>query len=264
MKNILFLGRDQTTIHIANFLWNKESINKIIIADTNEDLFRINKNDYQIIIIPLRGITKDGVIPSLFENLIIDNDWFKDLSKETMIFTPSPHPMLNGCNIISYINYNDVNNDLNNITVSCILNVINNVRHDNICIIGYNEITKILMHYLSDTRFNIGINSIFDWLQVGSMGINTCNKKSFSDVIANSDIVINTVNEQSIDEDMLCSMHSSYFIDMAGYPYGCDKQLLQKYRIPHLDIWDLYEMNLPYHFGKSLSRKISSINNGKH
>ncbi len=256
MANILFLGRDQTTIHIAHYL--KEQKYNITIVDTNADLCHTNQGNYQTIIIPLRGINNNYVIPSLFEDLYLNETWFQNLHEEVNIFIPySPsiiNTVINSTHITSYLNY-DQKTEENNIIIACILTAIHNLPQDSVCMIGYNEITRKLMSYLDKSKLHIGINCLFDWLQVPNIGFHIANNQKLKEVINHSNIVINTTDEHSIDPNFIVTPNNVYFLDLANYPYD-DNDYLNQMHLPHLNVWDICELHAPYHFGKTLGKTI--------
>ncbi len=262
MINILFLGRDLTTIHIANYLKSKANIDKITIIDTNSDLAYTNEQKYQIIVLPLRGITNENIVPSLFEDLYLNKEWFQNLNPKSKIFVPNTNNIISKyidkSRLVTYLQYNNTNSEENNIITNNILTTINHLPKDHICVIGYNEITKMLMYNLPHSQFNIGINSIFDWLQVPlpAIAFNTCHKMLLTNIIQNSDIVINTLNEHSITKNMISDPNHTYFIDLANYPYHSKRDIFIAPKLPHLNIWDLCELHSPYRFGKTLGKTI--------
>ncbi len=267
MKNILFLGRDLMSAHMAMELKDKYYINKIKIIDTNDDLLKLNFNDFDIFVLPITGITDDGIIYSIYDDLFVNKDMFKNLDGYKILFANNESLFWKNCpnnlKIITYNNDYKLQEEKNFLTANAIFNIIAKMNAKNLCFLGYNHLVNLIMNWGYNFNYRVGVNDIYQLLRLKEVGFYISDTLKLNQVIRQSDLVINTISEHILTENALKDNEDVFILDISDYPYGVSDEVLKTGLINYHFEPYLFEKNSPYQMGKILAKKIlkDSINN---
>ena len=159
---------------------------------------------------------------------------------------------LNG-NVESFLDDKEIVLENQLITVDGIMNRIKNIDKIIICILGYGNIgSKLYDRLESDYKVVVGVKE--DEVGFIKNSFSTSNKKDLEYFLISSDLIINTVPSNIIDEDILNKI-TGYFLDIASYPYGINEKDRNKYKFKY----DLYSSipskYAPLKAGKVLLKK---------
>lgn len=244
--NILFLGGDKRYLPIILELSPKNNID--LVGYNTVDIIgnKINNNSiefskYDIIILPMNGIKENMKINSLDGEIEIVNNELKKISSKCMIFTgliTNPILAINSKNIISFLDDKEIKDFINDITVEGILEKIKDKSNNKICILGYGNIGQRLYKKLNQEEIDIVVGEIDETkLKSGLKIFDTKDISEFTKQTMDSDIIINTVPSNILSENIAKNIsEKTYILDVASYPHGIDKCLLDKYTLNY----DLY------------------------
>lgn len=244
--NILFLGGDKRYLPIILELSPKNNID--LVGYNTVDIIgnKINNNSiefskYDIIILPMNGIKENMKINSLDGEIEIVNNELKKISSKCMIFTgliTNPILAINSKNIISFLDDKVIKDFINDITVEGIIEKIKDKSNKKICILGYGNIGHRLYKKLNQEEIDIVVGEIDEnKLKSGLKIFNTKDISEFIKQTMDSDIIINTVPSNILSENIVKNIsEKTYILDVASYPHGIDKCLLDKYTLNY----DLY------------------------
>ena len=230
---ILFIGYDARYKYLINELNKKYEIDTLgygndISVDNN------SINNYDIVVLPMRGIcNNDYVTKDLFNNYkgVIYTGLTKGLKGD----------------VESFLSDKDILDENTKITVDGILDRIKNINKFIICILGYGNIGSKLYDILKDSyKVLVGVDKKY-----GIEGeFLTSDKKDLEYRLTSSDLIINTIPNHIIDEDILNKMRG-YFLDIASSPYGIDINKANNYKFKY----DLYS-SIPSKYAPDRAGKI--------
>ena len=156
-------------------------------------------------------------------------------------------------NVESFLDDKEICFENTMITVDGIMDRIKDIDKVIICILGYGNIgSKLYDRLVSDYKVIVGVKD----KEVGCVNnsFSTSNKKDLEYYLTSSDLIINTVPINIIDEDILNKI-TGYFLDIASYPYGINEKDRDKYNFKY----DLYSSipskYAPLKAGKVLLKK---------
>lgn len=260
MKNVLFLGRDLMSAHMAMELKDKYNIDKVKIVDTNDDLKKIKFNEFDIIILPIRGITNEGIIHSIYEDLVIKKEMFDNLNGKKIIFVNNNNQFLKDCSnnldIITYNNDYKLQEEKDFLVADAIFSIMAKEKCKNICILGYDHLAKLVMSLGQNFKYRVGVNDIYQLLKLENMGFNLSDTLKLNQIIHQSDLVINTISGHVLTENALKDNEDVYILDVSDYPYGVSDEVLDTRMINYHFEPYLFEKHAPYQMGKILTHKI--------
>ena len=128
----------------------------------------------------------------------------------------------------------EINTKNNQITVDGIMEYIKDIDKSSICILGYGCIGKMLYERLAKDYFVIvGVKDHMRFNNKSGIYFITSNKKHLKMNLENSSLIINTVPQNIITEDIVPNI-KGHILDIASSPYGIDQKLVKKY---HLDYY---------------------------
>lgn len=260
VKNVLFLGRDLMSAHMAMELKDKYNIDKVKIVDTNDDLRKIKFNDFDIFILPIRGITDDGIIHSIYEDLVIKKEMFDNLSSKKILFVNNSNQFLNNLSdkvdIITYNNDDKLQEEKDFLVADAIFSIMAKERCKNIGILGYDHLAKLVMGLGQNFKYRVGVNDIYQLLELENIGFYLSDTLKLNQIIHQSDLVINTISGHILTENALKDNEDVYILDVSDYPYGVSDEVLNTGMINYHFEPYLFEKHAPYQMGKILTRKI--------
>lgn len=243
---ILFIGYDARykvvidTLKIKNDVYTLgyEDIANVGVGNLN------NINEYDIVVLPMSGI-KNGSA----SNIKVDSSIFDNYNG--IIYTGIKKGLRG--NVESFLDDKEICFENTMITVDGIMDRIKDIDKVIICILGYGNIgSKLYDRLVSDYKVIVGVKD----KEVGCVNnsFSTSNKKDLEYYLTSSDLIINTVPINIIDEDILNKI-TGYFLDIASYPYGINEKDRDKYNFKY----DLYSSipskYAPLKAGKVLLKK---------
>ena len=243
---ILFIGYDARykvvidTLKIKNDVYTLgyEDIDNVGVGNLN------NINEYDIVVLPMSGI-KNGSA----SNIKVDSSIFDNYNG--IIYTGIKKGLRG--NVESFLDDKEICFENTMITVDGIMDRIKDIDKVIICILGYGNIgSKLYDRLVSDYKVIVGVKD----KEVGCVNnsFSTSNKKDLEYYLTSSDLIINTVPINIIDEDILNKI-TGYFLDIASYPYGINEKDRDKYKFKY----DLYSSipskYAPLKAGKVLLKK---------
>ena len=239
--NILVLGCDERYRVVIDYLNKKNCVECIGFKEYKQgNLDDINK--YDMIILPMNGLN----------TFKLNKTTINQIKDDCIIYTGIKPVELKDKQVISFIDDNDINLENNKITVDGIINNIKDKKMDNICILGYGCIGKLLYKELKE-KYNVvlGVNKIPNNKEPFFF---TNNHKALSYNLKHADLIINTVPQNIISEDIIPFI-KGYVLDIASYPYGINQDLLKKYHLNYYLYSSIPAKHDPKRAGKILLKK---------
>ena len=238
---ILVLGSDDRYKIVIDHLSKKHCVKNIGINDYKQG--NINNIDkYDMIILPMNGLN----------TFKLSKDTINKIRDDCIIYTGIKPVELKDKKVISFMDDNDINLENNKITVDGIMDNIKDKPKNNICILGYGCIGKMLYEKLKD-KYNVvlGVNKIPN---NNEQFFFTNEYPQLSYNLIHSDLIINTVPHNIIPEDIIPYI-KGYVLDIASYPYGIDQELLKKYNLNYYLYSQIPAKYDPKSAGKILLKK---------
>lgn len=229
---ILILGGDERYNILINGLKLNHDVDSFGFNDSI-NLEDIDIKKYNVVILPVSGISNNYEIKTLNGLKKLDNDFFKYASGNLIIYTgivnDTLKSMINGRNLISFLADEKVNNENNDITVDGIINELEKYDFNNICILGYGNIGKRLDEKLKGYNLVFGIKEYSDYCTLKGKCFYTCNPNTMKIAFAESDCIINTVPQNIITKEMLEGCKAK-IIDVSSFPYGASKEVRESFK----------------------------------
>lgn len=243
---ILFLGKDDRYEILIETLKLKYQIYTIgydhkigVERGSFKDL-----NLYDIIVLPMSGIKNDRAGNVILPGNVLD-------TYKGVIYT-GRRDGLKG-NVESFLDDEEIVKENTNITVDGIMHKIRNVNKDSICILGYGNIGKKLYDKLKDNYLVI-VGVPREQKGIINDSFVTSNKDDLKKALVNSKLIINTVPDRIIDEDILKKISGS-FLDIASYPYAIDQAKIYDYPFEYQLYSSIPSKFAPDRAGKILLKK---------
>lgn len=243
---ILFLGKDDRYEILIETLKLKYQIYTIgydhkigVERGSFKDL-----NLYDIIVLPMGGIKNDRAGNVILPGNVLD-------TYNGVIYT-GRRDGLKG-NVESFLDDEEIVKENTNITVDGIMHKIRNVNKDSICILGYGNIGKKLYDKLKDNYLVI-VGVPLEQKGIIKDSFVTSNKCDLKKALVNSKLIINTVPDRIIDEDILKKINGS-FLDIASYPYAIDQAKIYDYPFEYQLYSSIPSKFAPDRAGKILLKK---------
>ena len=241
--NILFLGGDTRYIYMAQELSNNHLVsmigfNSIFVNNkiNKEKIVFLNLNNYDVIILPMNGINDNMEIKSLDGQIKLNYDIFNSI-KDTCIFfsglrTKNVISLIPNSQIISFLDDENVTKQNNHLTCLGILDNINKINYNSVCILGYGNIGKEVYKLLEDKNIKtfIGLSPYDEQNLKLNNSFFISDEAKMIDAFKNYDIVINTIPSNIISENVI-KQSSCYILDIASSPHGISQDLIKKYNI---------------------------------
>lgn len=239
---ILILGGDKRYLPIIKYFNdNKHQVDTVGfegLSNCNININDINISKYEIIILPVGGINNDFSINTINGKLPLPDGLFDNLNDNVIIFTGLITDNVIKCipdkKIISFLNDDEVKEKNNDVTIEGIIDDIKNKKKEYICILGYGNIGKKLYNMLVDMGIDVvvGVIDENDYIDLNGRGFYTTDEIMFESVLEGSDVVINTVPKNILNEKLISNISNEcYILDIASYPHGIDQNLVQKYNL---------------------------------
>lgn len=243
---ILFLGKDdryEILIETLKLKYQIYTIGYDYKVGVERGSFK-DINLYDIIVLPMSGIKNDRAGNVILPGNILD-------TYKGVIYT-GRRDGLKG-NVESFLDDEEIVKENTNITVDGIMHKIRNVNKDSICILGYGNIGKKLYDKLKDNYLVIvGVPKEQEGIINDSFV--TSNKGDLTKALVNSKLIINTVPDRIIDEDILKKISGS-FLDIASYPYAIDQAKIYDYPFEYQLYSSIPSKFAPDRAGKILLKK---------
>ena len=237
--HILILGQDPRFSILEYELKKRHNVD--ISCDINIDILK-----YNIIILPMKGITDDNVIELL-----------KGSKEDVVIYTGLKNNLENlNRKVISFFDDNKIKEENDNLTVAGIIDYIKDIKHDKICLLGYGHIGKKLFQLLKEKIWSIGIIEKRDKQELGSIAFYTTDKKIMEEKLSESDLIINTVPNNIITEEV-CNNLKTPILDIASKPYGISREIVDKYHLNYYLYSGIPGKYDPIRAGKILLKKFN-------
>ena len=236
---LLILGQDPRFSILYEELRKKYEVD--ISNNINIDILK-----YNIIILPMKGITDDNVIELL-----------KGSKEDVVIYTGLKNNLENlNRKVISFFDDNKIKEENDNLTVAGIIDYIKDIKHDKICLLGYGHIGKKLFQLLKEKIWSIGIIEKRDKQELGSIAFYTTDKKIMEEKLSESDLIINTVPDNIITEEV-CNNLTTPILDIASKPYGISREIVDKYHLNYYLYSGIPGKYDPIRAGKILLKKFN-------
>lgn len=237
--HILIFGQD------PRFSVIEKELSKKYKVDISNNL-NIDLTKYDIIILPMTGI-KDKK----------DIELLKHSRNDVTIYTGLKNNLesLNK-NVISFLDDQKIIEENNSITVAGIIDYISKNKSDKICILGYGNIGKKLYKKLQNKILGVGIIKLLDKIELGDIAFYTSDHLRMLQILNKSDLIINTVPENIITEDIAQYLDTKV-LDIASYPYGVNKDIVEKYKLDYYLYSGIPGKYDPERAGKILLKKFN-------
>lgn len=262
--NVLFIGGDNRYITIIeDFIEKNYNIDLLGYSkiEFNKNVRNINKLEikkYDLIILPISGIDKDFNIKSMDGIIKINKEIFKNISNTVVLTGIITDSIKDLKNLTSFFEDEEVKKANNTITVNGIMDDLSKKNKKSLCILGYGNIGKELYKKLNkeDVNIKIGVIDSNYFNQLKENAFYTNDIEQFKTILNNSDVIINTVPENILDEYLVKDI-KGYILDIASYPHGISSEIVEKYNLNYnlyLGIPSKYD---PINSGKILLKKIN-------
>ena len=237
---ILFLGYDARYEIVINTLKNKYDVYTVgyeVYEGVKKGKID-NLNIYDIVVLPIRGVKS-------LKEYNVDNNILKDY--KGVIYTGIKDGIEN--NVVSFLDDDEICLENTLISVEGIIDKIKNIKKDVICILGYGKIGSRLYNILKDKyKVYIGVKNKDD-LNLENSYL-TSDQEKMKDVFLKCDLIINTVPDHIISEDILKS-YKGKFLDIASYPYAIDQESINNYPFTYQQY-----LSIPSKYDKNRAGKI--------
>lgn len=160
--NILFLGGDKRYKYMMRELEETDSVHQIgfDMESPNiheENIESLDLSKFDVILFPINGLSDSIEVKSEKGMISLSEDIFKNLDKDTLVFTGLKTKKLLELipeeQIISFLDDEEVENKNNNLTVEGTIDDIRDRKNDSICILGYGNLGKELYLRLNRCRY---------------------------------------------------------------------------------------------------------------
>lgn len=280
---IIILGGDTRYLEIIENLSKKHNVTLVGYKNTyindlvkNIDISGVFIEKYDVIIFPINGVMDKNLVGCRFNNnpIKLPEDFLVNTKEKVLIF--SGIPTTNLTNMLEQANRkctylmkdNEVIKQNAVPTVEGIIaDVINNtektINDSNVLVFGYGNIGSLLTTYLIKLGANVTVSIIEqkDENILNNIGIKnfySCNKKDLITEISKTDIIINTVPETVINDNLIRYINkNAYVLDIASHPYGFDQEVLAEYFIKSKLYLGIPGKVAPITSGKILTKKIN-------
>lgn len=161
--NILFLGGDKRYEYMIKALSSKHFVSHVgfdILENSicENNLNSLNLSNFDIVLLPITGINQKMEIKTLKGTITLPEKLFYKLrDKSRPIFftglkTDKLLELIPSSQIISFLDYEEVKDVNDELTVLGTIDSIKNRKSDTICILGYGKLGKELYWRLLDSR----------------------------------------------------------------------------------------------------------------
>lgn len=239
-------------IFIQILIWGQDPRFKVLETelkikhdvDLSNDL-NVDIKKYDMIILPMKGVNDKEKIELL-----------KNSREDVIIYTGLKNNLekLNR-NIVSFLDDGEIKEANNNITVDGIIDYVKKNKSDKICLLGYGNIGKKIYQRLQDKIVGVGIIKLLDKIELGDIAFYTSDYMKMIQALNNSDLVINTVPENIIT-DQIAEFLDTKILDIASSPYGVSKKVVDKYNLDYYLYSGIPGKYDPNKAGKILLKKI--------
>ena len=185
----------------------------------------------------MTGISDNLEIRTLSGSLQVSKTWLQSINPDAIIYTGLITPIMKKYfrknPLISFLEDEEVRRENNLLTKEGIMQNIKNHKKDNICILGYGHIGKLLYEELKNYQVRVGIKEQKDKNELGNIAFYTDNIQQKRKILAESDLIINTVSEPIVDKEDI-ENSKAYFLDIASKPYGIreeNRKYCQNYKL---------------------------------
>lgn len=267
---ILVLGGDKRYIYLMNNL----NINTTCIGFDKKDLKEdisvkklddINTYDYDIIILPILGINEDLKIKTLKGNITFDPSILTHCKSNTVFYTgvinDKMKELFKGKKLISFLHDKEVNKANDVLTLEGVIDHVKDKDINNVTILGFGNLGSKMAVLFSKYNIKIGTDDKTLANVFNDKFFLTTNKEEMLSSFKNSDLIINTVPKNIIEEECLKNT-KGYVLDIASYPYGIDKNISKNYDC-YFQYASIPSKYAPDKAGMILSKKIKRDLRGK-
>ena len=247
--NVLFFGKDDRYDVLIDHLSKNNNVE--CIGYRNRKVGNIsNLSKYDMIILPMYGIKNNKI-----DNIEITDNMINSIKDDCIIYTGIIPEQLKDKRVISFMEDEQIKKENDLITVDGIMEHIKKLNKSSICILGYGHIGKLLYERLKKDYFTIvGVRNHSSFENNSGIYFLTSNQKHLKINLENSSLIINTVPDNIITED-LCPNIKGYILDIASYPYGIDLNLVSKYHLNYYLYSSIPSKYDPKRAGKVLLKK---------
>lgn len=270
--NVLFLGGDKRYLSIISELGKNNNIdlvgyNSVDIIGNKISKNSINFSKYNMIVLPMSGINNKIIVKSLEGDIEIAKEKLHEISENCIVFTgliTEPILEMNSRNIISFLDDKGIKDFNNEITVEGIIDNIKERNGKKICIIGYGNIGQRIYNTLKKENLDIVVGEIEkSKIELIKKSFSTNDMSEFAKQVSSSDIIINTVPKNILSEFIVKNISKeTYILDIASYPHGIDKDLVDKYNLDYYLYLGIPGKYSPEKSGNVLMKKIKAIIGG--
>ena len=232
--HVLCWGNDPRYQILSKELRKKYDVD--LIADLNVDIKK-----YDIIVLPMKGVSDSD-----FLNLLKE-------SKETVTIYTGVVGKLCDINrqVVSFLDDDEIRNQNDDLTVDGIMDYLNNIKYQKVCILGFGHIGRKLYNKLIDYKdVMVGVILKNDKEELMEYGFYTTDVNRMANVFNNSDIIINTVPAHIISNRISENLQTP-ILDIASYPHGIDSSIVQKNKLDYY----LY-LGIPGKYNPDMAGKI--------
>lgn len=282
--NCLILGGDKRYLEIINdfvkkgygvdIVGYKDKIDGTKKIEYNE----ININKYDLILLPVNGVSNNFVIKAQ-EEFQIDINFFDNVKKDCLIFSGINSKCLNEMISRSKLNVTFLMSDKNVIkenAISTVEGIISDIivntditiNNSKIMVIGYGNIGSYLVDILKGLNAEV-YASIIDEKDKQTLNkkqikhVFSSNENEMQKILPSMDIIINTVPSLVLNDNYINYIKKScYVLDISSYPHGIDQKYLNEQNIKNKIYLGIPSIVAPKTAGKTLLKKINYIVGG--
>ncbi len=238
--NILFLGGDKRYKFMMCNLAKKHSVHQIGFSNMTDNIYtddisKININDFDVILFPISGINDEGNIKTENGMIHLPDNIFSNLKDNVKIFTGLKTQKLLELipekNIVSFLDFKEVEEINNDLTVEGVIADIKDKVKDIVCILGYGKLgKKLYLKFLEEGIQPFVISRPKELIYTDKIkNYYPLSSQNVIEIFKICDMVINTIPYNIIPEEALIVDNKPYILDIASYPYGIDSDIVKKY-----------------------------------
>ncbi|WLV25809.1 dipicolinic acid synthetase subunit A [Aciduricibacillus chroicocephali] len=260
-KDIVLIGYDQ--------------LDQSYAGAKRTDLKNIDVTEFDAIILPVRGVGKEGELEAVFseKDIKLPAEWFKQLKSGTLIFSGIAGSTLKeacqsaGVDLITLMDRDDVAiyNSIptaEGVLIMAMENTDFTIHGSNVTVSGYGRVGKTVarMFKALGAHVTVAARTTAERARINEMGYRSVDFAELPVAASSADLLINTVPAHVIDKGVICELPAhSIILDIASKPGGTDFEYASQRGIKAILAKSLPGVVAPRTSGKILADVIKEV-----
>lgn len=241
----------------------------------NVHINELERDQLDVVILPLQGIDQDGIVQALFSNeaIQLSDDWFKSLNRSTQIFTGVANDHLVAAAIGANLKltplmarddvaiYNSIPTAEGTIMLA-MEKTESTIHGANVFVAGFGRVGQTVANKFAALGANVSVCSIssIDLARATEIGLGAIAFEDLKEHANRCDILINTIPALVITKDIIEGLsEETLIIDLASSPGGVDFESAKSRGIEAVLAPGLPGIVAPKTAGKILAQTIEKL-----